>query len=110
MAILLQSLCVRSWLRPLAARMLAIAPAVIAIILFGEQSTGSLLLFSQVILSLQLSFAVFPLIMFTSKRRLMGELVNPLWLKILAWTVASVIAGLNIWLMLQTFLGWFNLD
>jgi manganese transport protein len=99
-----------SWLRRLTTRMLAIVPAVIAIILFGEESTGSLLVFSQVILSLQLSFAVFPLVMFTSKRRLMGEFVNPLWLKILAWTVAFVIAGLNIWLLIQTFLGWLNLN
>lgn len=95
-----------SWLRRLATRMLAIVPAVITIIIFGEKSTGSLLVFSQVILSLQLSFAVIPLVMFTSKRRLMGEFVNPLWLKILAWTVAFVIAGLNIWLLLQTFLSW----
>ena len=95
-----------SWLRRLATRLLAIVPAVIAIILFGEKSTGSLLVFSQVILSLQLSFAVIPLVMFTSKRRLMGEFVNPLWLKILAWTVAFIIAGLNIWLLLQTFLSW----
>ena len=99
-----------SWLRRLTTRMLAIAPAVITIILFGEESTGSLLVFSQVILSLQLSFAVFPLVMFTSKRRLMGEFVNPLWLKILAWTVAFTIAGLNIWLLIQTFLSWFNLN
>ena len=99
-----------SWLRRLATRLLAIVPAVIAIILFSEKSTGSLLVFSQVILSLQLSFAVFPLVMFTSKRRLMGEFVNPLWLKILAWTVAFTIAGLNIWLLIQTFLSWFNLN
>lgn len=99
-----------SWLRRLTTRMLAIAPAVITIILFGEESTGSLLVFSQVILSLQLSFAVFPLVMFTSKRRLMGEFVNPLWLKILAWTVAFTIAGLNIWLLIQTFLSWFHLN
>lgn len=99
-----------SWLRRLATRMLAIVPAVIAIILFGEESTGSLLVSSQVVLSLQLSFAVFPLVMFTSKRRLMGEFVNPLWLKILAWTVAFTIAGLNIWLLIQTFLSWFNLN
>ena len=94
------------WLRRLITRLLAIVPALIAIIFFGESSTGSLLVFSQVILSLQLSFAVFPLVMFTSKRRLMGEFVNPLWLKMLAWTVALVIAGLNIWLLLQTFLSW----
>jgi manganese transport protein len=95
-----------SWLRRVTTRMLAIVPAVIAIILFGEKSTGSLLVLSQVVLSLQLSFAVFPLVIFTSKRRLMGEFVNPLWLKLLAWTVAFVIAGLNIWLLTQTFLSW----
>lgn len=94
------------WLRRLATRLLAIVPALITIIFFGESSTGRLLVFSQVILSLQLSFAVFPLVMFTSSHQLMGEFVNPLWLKLLAWTVALVIAGLNIWLLLQTFLSW----
>ena len=96
------------WLRRLATRLLAIVPALIAIIFFGERSTGSLLVFSQVILSLQLSFAVFPLVMFTSNRRLMGEFVNPLWMKLLAWAVAIIIAGLNIWLLLQTFLSWLH--
>lgn len=95
-----------AWVRRLITRLLAIVPAVIAISLFGESSTGKLLVFSQVVLSLQLSFAVFPLVIFTSDRQLMGEFVNPLWLKILAWTVALVIAGLNIWLLLQTFLSW----
>ena len=93
------------WLRRLATRLIAIVPALIAIIFFGESSTGSLLVFSQVILSLQLSFAVIPLVMFTSDRRLMGEFVNPLWLKALAWLVAIVIVSLNLWLLLQTFLG-----
>ena len=73
------------WLRRLATRLIAIVPALIAIIFFGERSTGNLLVFSQVILSLQLSFAVIPLVMFTSDRRRMGEFVNPLWLKVLAW-------------------------
>jgi manganese transport protein len=90
------------WLRRLATRLLAIVPALVAIIFFGEQSTGKLLVFSQVILSLQLSFAVVPLVMFTSDRRLMGEFVNPSWLKHLAWAVAIVIGGLNVWLLLQT--------
>ncbi len=94
------------WLRRLATRLLAIVPALVAIIFFGERSTGSLLVLSQVILSLQLSFAVIPLVMFTSNRSLMGEFVNPLWLKTLAWSVAIVIGGLNVWLLLQTFLGW----
>lgn len=94
------------WLRRLATRLIAIIPALITIIFFGERSTGSLLVFSQVVLSLQLSFAVIPLVMFTSDRRWMGEFVNPLWLKALAWSVAIVIVGLNVWLLLQTFLGW----
>jgi manganese transport protein len=94
------------WLRRLATRLIAIIPALIAIVFFGEQSTGDLLVFSQVILSLQLSFAVIPLVMFTSDRRVMGEFVNPRWLKILAIAVSSIIVGLNVWLLFQTFLGW----
>jgi manganese transport protein len=59
-----------------------------------------------VILSLQLSFAVFPLVMFTSDRRKMGDFVNPTWLKALAYLVATIIASLNGWLLVQTFRGW----
>ncbi|CAN1212337.1 Nramp family divalent metal transporter [Tumidithrix helvetica PCC 7403] len=94
------------WLRRLASRLLAIIPALIAIAYFGEQSTSSLLIFSQVVLSLQLSFAVVPLVMFTSDRRLMGEFVNPQWLKCLSWLVAIAIAVLNLWLLWQTLSGW----
>src|ERR1039457_1807323 len=79
------------WLRRLITRLLAIIPAVIAVIFFGHAGTAKLLIFSQVILSLQLSFAVVPLVMFTSDRRMMGEFVNPRWLKILAWITAGVI-------------------
>ncbi|MEG4308974.1 MULTISPECIES: Nramp family divalent metal transporter [unclassified Microcoleus] len=92
----------RPWLRRLLTRLIAIVPALIVIILFGEGSTTNLLVFSQVILSLQLPFAVIPLVMFTSNRNLMGEFVNPFWLKALAWLVASIIVGLNSWLLLQT--------
>ncbi|MEG4584787.1 Nramp family divalent metal transporter [Microcoleus sp. MOSTC5] len=92
----------RPWLRRLLTRLIAIVPALITIILFGEGSTTNLLVFSQVILSLQLPFAVIPLVMFTSNRNLMGEFVNPFWLKALAWLVASIIVGLNSWLLLQT--------
>jgi manganese transport protein len=95
-----------SWLRRIATRLLAIVPALIAIVFFGERSTGNLLVLSQVVLSLQLSFAVVPLVMFTSDRRLMGEFVNPPWLKVLAWAIAVIIGSLNLWLLLQTFLGW----
>jgi manganese transport protein len=96
------------WLRRLTTRLIAIIPALISIIFFGERSTGSLLVLSQVVLSLQLSFAVFPLVMFTSDPCLMGRFVNPPWLKIIAWSVAIIIAGLNLWLMLQIFLEWLD--
>lgn len=95
----------KPWVRRLATRLLAVIPALIAIIFFGERSTGQLLILSQVILSLQLPFAVIPLIMFTSNRRLMGEFVNPAWLKILAGAVATIIVSLNAWLLLQTLSG-----
>ncbi|MBD2412106.1 divalent metal cation transporter [Nostoc calcicola FACHB-389] len=100
-----------SWLRRLITRLLAIIPALITITIFGEHSTSRLIVLSQVILSLQLPFAVIPLVMFTSNPRFMGEFVNPLWLKFIAWLVAIVIVGLNAWLLLQSTLGWlgFNL-
>ena len=71
------------------------------VVFYGEHGTARLLILSQVILSLQLSFAVVPLVKFTSDRRLMGEYANPLWLKTLAWTTAVVIAGLNALLLVQ---------
>jgi manganese transport protein len=92
-----------SWLRRLATRLIAIVPALIAIAFFGESSTGKLLVFSQVILSLQLPFAVIPLVMFTSDRRIMGEFVNPRWLKRVAWAIAFIITALNFWLLIQVF-------
>lgn len=95
-----------SWWRRLATRLLAIIPALVAIVFFGEQSTGRLLIFSQVVLSIQLPFAAIPLVMFTNDRRLMGEFVNPRWLKILAIAASTVIVGLNLWLLFQTFIGW----
>jgi manganese transport protein len=99
----------KPWMRRLVTRLLAIIPALIAIIFYGEESTGGLLILSQVVLSLQLSFAVIPLIMFTSNRRLMGEFVNPIWLKLLSGIVAAIIVGLNVWLLIQTLLGWLHL-
>ena len=96
----------RPWLRRLITRAIAIVPAAITAILYGESGTARLLVFSQVILSLQLSFAVFPLVMFTSDRRKMGSFVNPWWVKYLAWLVASVIATLNAWLLFQTVREW----
>jgi manganese transport protein len=93
---------IRPWLRRLITRAIAIVPAAVTAIFFGEHGTAQLLILSQVILSLQLSFAVFPLVRFTSERAKMGEFVNPPWLKVLAYMVALVIAALNAWLLLQT--------
>jgi manganese transport protein len=95
----------RPWLRRLITRGIAIVPAAVAAIFYGESGTAQLLVFSQVVLSLQLSFAVFPLVMFTSDRAKMGALVNPVWLKVLAYAVAGVIATLNVWLLVQTVRG-----
>jgi len=96
----------RPWLRRLITRLIAIVPAIFVAIFYGESGTAKLLILSQVILSLQLSFAVFPLVMFTSDPQKMGQFVNPAWLKALAWLVALVIAALNAWLLIQTFQGW----
>ena len=96
----------RPWLRRLITRAIAIVPAVIVAILYGEHGTAKLLILSQVILSLQLSFAVFPLVRFTSEREKMGEFVNRRWLKLLAYLVAFVIAALNAWLLFQTVRNW----
>jgi manganese transport protein len=93
----------RPWLRRLVTRLIAIIPALITVALYGEHGTGSLLVLSQVILSLQLPFAVFPLVMFTGDRRKMGDLVTPRWMRALAWPVAVTIAALNVWLLWQTF-------
>jgi manganese transport protein len=94
---------VRPWLRRLITRSLAIVPAVIVTAFWGESGTGRLLVFSQVVLSMQLSFAVFPLVMFTSDKRKMGEFVNSRPTIVLAWVVAVVILVLNGWLLLQAF-------
>jgi len=93
----------RPWLRRLITRLVAIVPAVIVIGLYGERGTGALLILSQVVLSLQLPFAVFPLVSFTSNRHKMGLFVAPVWMQVLAWVVAVIIAALNVWLLYQTF-------
>ena len=96
------------WLRRLITRLLAIIPAVITVILFGQAGTAKLLILSQVILSLQLSFAVIPLVLFTGDRRKMGEFANPRWLQLLAWITAGIIAVLNAYLLVRTFLDWIH--
>jgi manganese transport protein len=96
------NLRLRPWLRRLITRLLAIVPAVIVITIYGEGGTQPLLVLSQVILSMQLPFAVFPLVMFTGDRKKMGPFVSPTWVSVLAWGVALVIAALNVYLLYQT--------
>jgi manganese transport protein len=97
---------VKPWLRRLITRLIAIIPTIIVTAYWGESGTAQLIIFSQVILSFQLSFAVFPLVMFTSSKLKMGEFVNPIWLKSLAWTAAVLIATLNLWLLVQSVKEW----
>jgi manganese transport protein len=96
----------RPWLRRLITRMLAITPAAFTIYLAGEQSTLQLIILSQVILSLQLPFAVIPLIHFTSDSRRMGEFANALWVRVLSWICAAIIVVLNAYLVEQTVGDW----
>jgi manganese transport protein len=91
----------RPWLRRLITRGLAIVPAIVVTAFWGERGTANLLVLSQVVLSMQLSFAVVPLVLFTSDKRKMGEFVNAPWLKALSWVTAVVIALLNGWLLIQ---------
>jgi manganese transport protein len=98
---------IRPWLRRLITRLIAIVPAIIVAIFYGESGTARLLILSQVILSLQLSFAVVPLVMFTSDRAKMGRFANSRRVTALAWVAAVVIAALNAWLLVQTFREWF---
>ncbi|MEY4386072.1 MAG: hypothetical protein RLY20_1355 [Verrucomicrobiota bacterium] len=93
----------RPWLRRLITRAIAIVPAVIVTVIYGESGTARLLVLSQVILSLQLSFAVIPLVLFTSDRRKMGEFVTPRWLQALAWLVTAIIVVLNVKLLADQF-------
>ncbi len=95
-----------AWLRRLITRLIAIVPAVIVTAMYGEHGAGSLLILSQVILSLQLSFAVIPLVWFTSSKAKMGGFVNRPLTIIVGWTVAIVIAVLNIWLLIGTVKEW----
>ena len=95
-----------AWLRRLITRLIAIVPAVIVTAMYGEHGAGSLLILSQVILSLQLSFAVVPLVYFTSQRTKMGRFVNSPLLTGTAWAVAVVIMSLNAWLLVGTFRVW----
>ena len=100
------SLRLPSWLRRLVTRLVAIVPALVVTIAFGEKETGKLLILSQVILSLQLPFAVVPLVMFTASRAKMGALVAPRWLTGVAVVIAAIIVALNVKLLADTIGGW----
>ncbi|GAB2949636.1 Nramp family divalent metal transporter [Hymenobacter coalescens] len=98
------NLKLKPWLRRLITRLIAVVPAFIVTLIYGEKGTGELLVLSQVILSLQLSFAVVPLVLFTSDRQKMGRFVNRPWLKYTAWAISVIIILLNGHLLIQTFL------
>lgn len=92
------------WLRRMVTRLLAIIPAVVVVGIMGDSGATKLLVLSQVVLSLQLPFAIVPLVSFTSDKRQMGALANPVWLKIAAWVIAATVIGLNIKLLTSFFL------
>lgn len=91
----------KPWVRRLITRAIAIIPAALVTLIYGASGTGELLILTQVVLSLQLSFAVFPLVAFTSDTKKMGALVAPVWLRVVAWVIAIVIAGLNVKLLVD---------
>ncbi|QQV03633.1 MULTISPECIES: Nramp family divalent metal transporter [Chryseobacterium] len=93
----------KPWLRRLITRLIAVIPALIVTIIYGEEGTTDLLVLSQVILSMQLSFAVVPLVMFTNDKAKMGEFANKPFLKICVWVISIIIIFLNVYLLLQTF-------
>jgi manganese transport protein len=96
------NLRMRPWLRRLLTRLVAIVPALVTVVLYGERATGNLLILSQVVLSLQLPFAVIPLILFVSDKRRMGRLaIGTAW-KLVAWPCAALITVLNVWLLWET--------
>ncbi len=96
---------IKPWLRRLITRLLAIIPAFFITMIYGESKINDLLIFSQVILSMQLSFAVIPLVLFTSDASKMGQFVNSKSLQILSWLISAIILGLNIYLLMQVFSG-----
>jgi len=98
------------WLRRLVTRLVAIVPPIIVILVVGEAATYNLLVLSQVILSLQLPFAVVPLIKFTSNDFEMQTFVNPLWIKILAWISAAIIVGLNLYLVVISAIDFYQIS
>lgn len=102
------NLRMQPWLRRFITRLLAIIPAFFTILHFGEEALGSLLVLSQVVLSLQLGFAVIPLIHFTSDKFTMKEFTIKKWVKVLAWTSAFIIIVLNIKLVIEQLSNWMS--
>jgi manganese transport protein len=100
------NLRIAPWLRRLITRLIAIIPAFIVISIYGESQTGAMLIFSQVVLSLQLGFAIVPLIHFNSDKQKMGVFVIKPWVKIAAWLIAGTIISLNVKLVIQEITGW----
>jgi manganese transport protein len=100
------NLRIQPWLRRLITRLLAIIPAFFTILYFGDGALGSLLILSQVVLSLQLGFAIIPLIHFNSDKKLMKEFTIKLWIKILAWLSAAIIIFLNLHLVIDEIISW----
>ncbi len=96
----------RPWLRRLLTRSLALIPAIIVIAIYGNEGIYEMLILSQVVLSLQLPFAIIPLIHFTSDKNKMGQFASKLWLKITAWTIAGIIIALNLKLVFDELTGW----
>lgn len=102
------NLRITPWLRRLITRLIAIIPAYIVILMYGEGKTGELLVFSQVVLSLQLGFAIIPLIHFTSDKEKMGVFVIKPWMKLAAWTIAIIIVSLNVKLVINEINSWID--
>ncbi|MBL0744198.1 Nramp family divalent metal transporter [Chryseolinea lacunae] len=100
------NLRIAPWMRRLITRLIAIVPALLVIIIYGEQETGALLIFSQVVLSLQLGFAIIPLIHFNSDKTKMGIFVIKPWVKVAAWIIAFIIVGLNVKLVISEITDW----
>jgi manganese transport protein len=100
------NLRMRPWLRRLITRLVAIVPALVVVVIYGDRAGGSLLVFSQVLLSLQLPFAVIPLIMFVGDKRGMGPLAIGRAVKLVAWPCAALITVMNLWLLWQTVVNW----
>src|SRR6201999_3540838 len=100
------NLRIAPWLRRLITRLIAVIPAYIVILVYGEGETGALLVLSQVVLSLQLGFAIIPLIHFTSDKKTMGVFVISTWVKVAAWIIALIIVSLNVKLVIQEIDGW----